>query len=185
MNPAYECLHKEMLQDIGRTIQLDLPEPEKIGSCFWVAANHWDELKKRICPSVFDDPDTEIDFFRNVKPRFTGYIQYFTIVSEALLFVPEKRGNEITYWEEEMKRYNIFCNKHEEFVAYYKSGNTDMDAHYFTRASEDSPNLHPLMTYDADKKFCSTHDWVIRGLVAHDLYHEFAKNKHEAMRIWF
>ncbi len=185
MNPAYESLHNEMLEEIKETQDTDLPEAERTAVAFWIANRYWDKLKTRFSSSVFTNDEDEIEFFKIVKPQFTGYIQYFTMISEALLFIPDQRENEITYWEEEMKRYDFFCNKHGEFVAYYKSDKYNLDATYFTKVPKDWQPLNQMMTYDSDKKFCSTHDWLVRGMVAHKMYYEYAKGKREWLRLWF
>lgn len=185
MNPAYENLHTEMLEEIKENQDTDLPEAERAAVAFWIANRYWDKLKERFSSSVFTNDESEIEFFKIVKPQFTGYIQYFTMISEALLFIPDQRENEITYWEEEMKRYDFFCNKHGEFVKYYESGMDDLDKQYFTKAPKNWKHASPMVTYDSEKKFCSTHDWLVRGLVAHRMYNGFAKGRREKIRIWF
>lgn len=185
MSPAYESLHTEMLEEIKENQDTELPEAERAAVGFWIANKYWNKLKEIVSSSVFTDDQDGIEFFKIVKPQFTGHIQYFTMISEALLFIPDKRENEITYWEEEMKRYDFFCNKHGEFVAYYKSDKYDLDATYFTKAPKDWQHISPMMTYDSDKKFCSTHDWLVRGLVAHKMYNEYAKGRWERIRCWF
>src|SRR5258706_10983810 len=118
MKQEYQLLHQEMLKDIQRCLQLDLPESENVEACFWIASDYWDKLKERIKNGIFNDEGDEIDFFRNVKPQFTSWMEYFMILSEGLLFVPEERLCAITYWEEEMKRFKRYCDKNHEFVSY-------------------------------------------------------------------
>ncbi len=185
MNPAFESLHNEMLEEIKESKDTDLPEAERAAVGFWIVNKYWDKLKQMVSSSEFTDDLNEIEFFKIVKPQFTGYIQYFTIISEALLFVPEKREDEFSYWQEEMKRYAFFCDKHSDFVNYVESGKDDVDASYFTKAPKNWQPVSAMMTYDSDKKFCSTHDWLVRGLVAHKMYNEYAKRRREVMRVWF
>ena len=74
MRQDYQLLHSQMLRDIERCMQLELPEKERAESCFWIANNHWDKLKELIKGKAFKDESEEIEFFRNVKPQFTFYI---------------------------------------------------------------------------------------------------------------
>lgn len=181
MNPVYENLHREMLEEIKESQDTDIPELERATVGFWIANNYWDKLKQIVCSSVWEQEIYEIDFFRNVKPQFTGYIQYFAMMSEALLFTPECKEDQVSYWAEEMKRLDFFCGKHAEFVNYYKNGNQDMDKQYFKKVSEDWQHTSSMMTYDSDKKFCSTHDWLVRGLVAHTLFYDFANKRKKGL----
>jgi hypothetical protein len=177
MNNTYENLHQEMLEEINESKELEMPEEERAAVGFWIANTYWGKLKIIACPTSWKRKSEEIDFFRNVKPKFTAYIQYFTIIAEALLFVPERKEDRVTYWQEEMKRYDFFRDKHPEFTRYYESGNRDMDKQYFTKAPKDWQNISPMMTYDSDKTYCSTHDWLVRGLLAHRMYYEYAGKK--------
>ncbi|GEM_PF-4536356 len=75
-----------------------------------------------------------------------------------------------------MERLNFFPAKHKKFVEYYESGRSDLDTSWFIRVNERHSFLNS-MTYDADKFFCSSHDHLVRSLLAHKMYNEYAQNK--------
>lgn len=182
MNQRYEQLYEEMLAEINKCLQDLLPETEIVAACFWAAKNRWLDLKREIKQIPFNSEEEEIDFFRNIKPKFTEQIQYYTIVSEALLFVPAKKEDQVLYWEKEKERYNWFRKKHQDFISYYEDDMHHLDGIWFTRV-RDVGVLQDLITYDADTDFCSTHDYLVRSLLAHKRYHEYAQNKLKELRI--
>jgi hypothetical protein len=119
MKPEYEPLYQDMLQDIERCLQLELPEKERIENCFWIAINYWEKLKDAVKCKGFKGEKDEIDFFRNVKPHFTSEIDYYVLLSEGLLFVPKLRESAIEYWADESRRFKRICDNNNEIVSYY------------------------------------------------------------------
>jgi hypothetical protein len=182
MNEKYQPLYSEMLKDIERCLQLELPEKENAESCFWIANKYWEKLKEVIKNKVFKDESEEIDFFRNVKPQFTCNIEYFILLSEALLFIPEERPLAVSYWEEEMRRFKRFCDKYDEFIKYYESDKHYNDSMYFLRKSgEDLKFVPTAPVYDVDVAYCTSHDQSVRSYLAHKKYYEFARQRREIL----
>lgn len=60
------------------------------------------------------------------------------------------------------------------FFAYYRSGKTTHDKEYFIRKNRKSqtPVFAPI--YDIDMDFCTSHDHIVRGYIAHRRYVTFA-----------
>ena len=108
MKQEFRQLHNKMLQDIQRTMEADLGESQKADSCFWIAIDYWDKLRAIVKQSGFSDDNDEINFFRNVKPRFTCHIEYMRLLSQAMLFVPAGKEDAINYWTREIERYKEF-----------------------------------------------------------------------------
>ncbi len=184
MKQEYELLHKELLQDIERCMSLELPEKERAESCFWIANNYWDKLKGLLKAKVFEDEYDEIDFFRNVKPQFTHYIEYFVILTEALMFVPRENLSALIFWDGEMKRFKRFCDKHNEFVSYYESGQQYNDSMFYLRKnSGDLKFVISAPVYDVDADYCTSHDSFVRSYLAQKKYYDFAKKKLEEVKI--
>ena len=160
-------------------MQLELPEVERVESCFWIANNYWEKLKEMVKNKKFNNDTDEMDFFRNVKPQFTCHIEYYAILSEALQFVPKDEKDVSGFWEEECKRYNRFCSKNETFVSYYESGDKHGDSIYFLRENKQPGTVVTTMPYDADTELCASHDRVLRSYLAHKKYNEYVKMRLE------
>jgi hypothetical protein len=207
MKEKYKILHRLMIYDIVRCMQLELPETERVESCFWIASNYWDKLKAMMKGRnskiiEFKDDSEEVDFFRNVKPKFTCHIEYYAILSEALQFVPAPselrsqpshglvapKGGEtiphksvIEFWKEEYKRFGRFCSKNETFVNFYESGEQYGNCIYFLRENKQSGIPIAVVPYDADENLCSSHDRVLRSYLAHKMYNDYVKGRIKAL----
>lgn len=176
MKIEIEQLYQEMMAAIAAKSR-QANKTDMVESCFWIASKHWELLKKNIDNEFFEDEKREIDFFRTIKPKFTSQIQYYTMLAEVLLFVPDGHEEQFTYWKEELKRYWRFCEKNKVFVEYYESNAVYLDSIYYVRVSEEWVPPYQALSYDADINFCSTHDHFVRGLLAHKMYHAFVQDK--------
>ncbi len=169
-------LYDEMLSKISdKSIQPN--KTDLVESCFWIASKYWETLKKSIDKSFYSDQASEIKFFRTIKPKFTSQVQYYSMLAEAQLFVPEEVGLQVIYWRDELKRYRRFCERFNEFVDYYESNAVYLDNIYFVKVPPDWVPAFQPVTYDADKNFCSTHDHLVRGILAHRMYNAYVHEK--------
>ncbi|HMU44471.1 MAG TPA: RteC domain-containing protein [Ignavibacteriaceae bacterium] len=176
MQSGLEQLYDEMLTAISDK-QKQPNKTDLVESCFWIASKYWGMVKKSIDDIFFTSQVNEINFFRNLKPKFTSQIQYYSMIAEVSLFVPENAEIQMEFWRDELKRYRRFCDRNKDFVQYYESKAVYLDSIYFVRVGLDwVPPVQPV-TYDADKKFCSSHDHLVRGLLAHQMYHAFVQEK--------
>ena len=166
-----------MLNSIQRAMELDLPQVERAESCFWIASNYWERLKEIMKPGMFQNEKEEIDFFRNVKPQFTGRIEYFTILYEGLLFEPKDRDSALLFWNEEEKRLVRFRNKNETTISYYDSNDQYMDKEYFLRKNTDPEYILTARTYDADTRFRASQDTILASYLAYKMYNDFAAER--------
>jgi len=155
--------------------------PVPADGCFWIAWDFWKKLKMITPVDSLSDEKAAIEFFRNTKPAFTSQIQYFTMLSEVQLFVPEDDDEKELYWTGELGRYRRFCNKNLEFVEYYHSGKKDMDRQYFTRLTSE-PIAEARMRYDADIIYCSLKDHIVRALLAQKMYHEYVTTQLQLLK---
>jgi RteC protein len=177
MKQEYQLLHRDMLQDIERCMQLELSERELAESCFWIANEYWRKLKNLVREVGFKNESEEIDFFRNVKVDFTSYIEYYTLLTGGLSGEPATGDVLIHHWTEESLKSTRFYKKNEDFIKYYESGQQFNDGFYFTKADGGRKPIARLMPYDNDLSFCSTHDHLVRGLLAHKMYYEFTRKR--------
>ncbi len=176
------CFTRRCYKCIDRCLQLDLPESERVESCCWIAHNYWQKLKELIKDREFKDESEEIDFFRNVKPQFTFYAEYFVILSEALMFVPKDIPSAIDYWQGEEKRFNRFCNKHQDFISYYENNQRHSDSAYFLRANVDPGFVSRVAIFGADTECCSNYDRNVSGYLAQKKYYEYVKQRIQLLK---
>jgi len=91
-----------MLAEIGKYLQAGVPEVQQVERAFKLPGDYWQRLKNIWRMHNFTNVDEEIDFFRNIKPGFTKYIEYFTLVYSAQLLKPSEDEVAIfCFWEKE------------------------------------------------------------------------------------
>lgn len=166
-------IYQRLLADAGTCWQSGSTELEKIEKCFRLAIRHWYSLRDEFINYTFKDKEEEIDFFKNIKPLFTGKIEFYTIAYKSTLFKPEDNDPRIkSFWKEELKKLSAFKKNNEEFIAYIKSGDTSLDEEYFTRipeieATRKDGNIAPELQ--------SSHDAMVSAIHAQKLYHDYVK----------
>jgi hypothetical protein len=117
-----ECLHlyQEMLND---TALKGSPQPNLPGwaeRCFRVSALASIRLQKMIDDYSFTDEQEKRWVLTTLKPLFSGWVEYFTLIYTAELFVPEDQAKKMLYWNRELGKTWNFLMKHEEFYLSYK-----------------------------------------------------------------
>jgi len=177
MEASFTQLYTDMQAEINRCMQQLLPEKERAEKCFWISRNYGKKLKEVIKNREFSDENDEICFFRNVKPQFVCYIEYFLMICEALSIVPGKRDAAIAFWEEEKDRFQSFRGKYESFFGYYESGYHYLDKNYFLRENNELVSLPNLHIFDTDIDWCTSHDRLLRNYLAYKEYEEYCNKK--------
>lgn len=125
----------------------------------------------------FINDEEEIQFFKTIKPKFTGYIEYLMLVNHGLLFIPtESNDAQQIYWQYEVERMGRFKDRNKAFVEYYESGSTQNDRKYFLPVNGELSHQFSRI-YDLHGDFVTSHDHLVASLFAEKKYHEFAKKK--------
>ena len=176
MQNSIEQLYQEMME----AIKAKSCQPNKtdlVESCFWIANNYWNSLKKNIDTASFIQLSQEIDFFKNQKPKFTSQIQFYTILTEVLLFIPDETDLKLEFWKYEHGRFQNFCERNKAFIDYLVKGREEYDSTYFVQVGPDWIPYQQPAFYDADKNFMSSPDHLVRGYLAHQMYHQYVTQK--------
>ncbi|MEI9945864.1 MAG: RteC domain-containing protein [Chitinophagaceae bacterium] len=155
---------------------------EKAEQCYSIAIDHWQRIKIQFKGRTIQIDEEEIIFFRNVKPAFTAHIEYYLMMNQSLLFVPYNHSSKVEYWQEQEKRLKRFQERHFSFVAYYEQEQYDKDAQYFLSRNNLVTVLSGENVYrDIDCR--SSHDHLVRGLLANRMYNAFAEGKLKEIKI--
>jgi hypothetical protein len=152
-------------------------EAKQLESCFWAAIKSYGKLKRQVLKTCFANKEEEIEFFKEIKPKFTAFIEFFVIATESLWFVKNESVNPILFWKDEMEKYARFCERHHAFVHYYEKGARELDDDYFLQTTEDSAGDFQSMMFEDSTELHSSKDWLVRSYLAHRMYFGFAKEK--------
>ncbi len=88
MLPEYQEYHQQLLTAFHSHETAYPAEMEMIEACFKSSLDSWGKVCKQVKATGFRDDKEEIRFFREVKPVFASFIEYYTYRYHAVLFSP-------------------------------------------------------------------------------------------------
>lgn len=171
-----------MVNEIEKCQNLDISESQRAEQCYWIACDYYFKLKELVRKAPFKNESEEIEFFRDIKPRFTAYMEYFINLVEILPLAENDTSRSGKLWDEEMLRYSRFYRKNQEFIEYYNNGCTHMDRAYFLRSEKKLCNGSKAIVFDADTQFSTSHDGLVRSLLAYKMYIEYIQKKLDELK---
>ncbi|MDQ2720437.1 MAG: RteC domain-containing protein [Bacteroidota bacterium] len=133
-------------------------------------------LKNFIVNYEFVDIIDEINFFKNIKPKFSSKLIFYQKAYEIQLYLPIGQLPDIKiYYFKEIQKIDKYLNDNKELFSYYRSNSTLIDEIYFVRKKPDSWLLLGLDDYENDLDFTTFYDHKISKIIAFDFLPEFIK----------
>jgi hypothetical protein len=179
MSPEYQEYHQQLLAAFHSHEDTSCTEVEIIEACFKSSLDQWGKVCKQVKATGFADICDEIRFFREVKPTFASYIEYYTFRYHAILFAPVNEKSElIRFWRWEEKKMQRFFESNREFCRYMRDGHTHHDTEYFIRMDDaDSSRPSGDLIHDLDTGLVSAKDPLVTIMKAYELYGRFIHQK--------
>ena len=142
------------------------------------------QLKKYTNTHKFEDIAEEINFFKNIKPKFLAKLIYFQKAYKIQFHLPLGYSEMVkNYYLKELEKINDFFRINREFYSYYRSGATSLDEIYFTRKEPDSWILFNSEDYETDFLFTTIYDQKLAKILAFKLVSEFLKSEIKKLEI--
>ena len=171
---------------IDRRLQSCDGDLEKIEKCFKHGMDYWARVQELVKKNGFPTPAEEIFFFREVKPRFTGLIEYYTRRYHSLLFLPaDDKSDQGRFWKWELRKIERFFENHAGFCRYMQEGATDKDEEYFLRAANTGTRFFQPKAHDLDPETLTSHDPLLTMMIAMELYREFIQDEVKKLEGYF
>ena len=180
MSPEYQEYYHELLTALSSHENVHHTEAEVIEVCFKSSLDYWVRVSSLVRSHGFRDDKDEIRFFKEIKPTFAAFIEYYTYRYHALLFAP---ANDIAatmrFWRWEERKMRRFYENNQEFCRYMQTGATDKDAEYFLRSSLPRALKHPAgeLIHDLDIGMISPKDQLVTIMKAYELYGQYIETK--------
>ncbi len=135
-------------------------------------------LKKQFLKNKDYSSEAEIDFFKNIKPKFTSLLIYHNTILEIETKIP-RGGKKITkeYINKELKKLKRFFNDNLEFYNYYRTNSSYLDFKYFCRNNYDVKLRLDSFYFETDHHFSTTHDFKVATVLANDLIEIYLETK--------
>lgn len=178
MQEQCELLYEKMLAEMESCRLQNPTEKEQIECAFRTCEMSWKKLQSFLHTYTFHSESEEAWFFKTVKPKFTGLIEYYALVYKATLFLPDEDEHDIyKFWQNELILARRFFSEHESFYQYYKAGMTEMDTIYFVRANGDPTLLPTSKAYDIAPEATTSHDHLVASIIARERYLEYVNRQ--------
>jgi len=124
----------------------------------------------------------EIEFFRDIKPKFTSkliyYIEIYTIETNKPLGCQKTIRK---YYKSDLFKLKVFFEENQEFYRYYRTGNNCLDHKYFIREKYDLKLMLDSIYFQADPRFTTSHDYKVARMLANDKIKIFLEEQIEKL----
>jgi hypothetical protein len=124
----------------------------------------------------------EIEFFRDIKPRFVAKVIYYneiyTIETNKPFGSQKTMGK---YYKAEVNKLNVFFKKNQEFYRYYRTCNNCLDNKFFIRAKYDLKLMVDSYYFQSDHRFTTSHDYKVARILANDEIKVFLEEQIEKL----
>ncbi|MBS4041306.1 MAG: RteC domain-containing protein [Flavobacteriales bacterium] len=122
--------------------------------------------------------DQEIDFFKNIKPRFTSKLIYYNAIYKIESKIPHGGERVVKkYLNNELEKLKRYFDSNLDFYRYYRTGSNYLDNKYFTRGKFDVKLALDSFYFEADHTFSTSHDFKVAKIMAHDLIQVYLEDK--------
>ncbi|MFV8271488.1 RteC domain-containing protein [Flavobacterium sp. GT2N3] len=131
----------------------------------------------------------EIEFFRDIKPKFAAKLIYYNEIYTIETNKPFGSQKTIgKYYKAELNKLKVFFEKNQAFYRYYRTADNYLDDKYFIRAKYDFKLLVDSYYFQADQRFSTSHDYKVARILANDeikvfLEEQIAKLKRKTITI--
>lgn len=128
--------------------------------------------------------EEEINFFKNIKPRFLSKLIYYKKAFEIKFRLPLGSMEIIrNFYLQEFSKLNEYLNNNKEFLIYYRSGSSAMDEIYFIRKEPDSWLLVNFEDYETDLSFTTIYDHKLSKIIAFEKLSDLIKESINKLEI--
>jgi hypothetical protein len=126
-----------------------------------------EKLKAFIIKYKFLNKKEEIDFFRNIKPKFASKLIYYNEIYNIETNRPLSTKKTICkHYKTEFSKLKVFFKENKEFYRYYRTGSNYLDNNYFTRSQYNLKLMLDSSYFLADHRLTTSHDYKVAQILA-------------------
>ncbi|OOG75464.1 RteC domain-containing protein [Flavobacterium sp. A45] len=141
-----------------------------------------DDLKASFIKYKYLKKKEEIEFFRDIKPKFVAKLIYYNEIYCIETCSPLGSKKTIRkYYRAELLKFKMFFEENKEFYRYYRTGNNCLDSKYFTREKYDLKLMLDSSYFQADHRFTTSHDYKVAQILANNEIKVFLEKQIEKL----
>ncbi|WP_161042456.1 RteC domain-containing protein [Elizabethkingia anophelis] len=142
-----------------------------------ILTDHIRIMRERVSAHNFPNQESEIEFFKEIKPLIYGKLLFYNRVLRIESGRPIDLGNAIKkYFSKKVQKLECQYRKRmrdSEFYRYYRSGSTEKDSEYFIRGNLIITHGAKRQAIDVDPTFSTFYDYKIAEIIESDLFYEY------------
>lgn len=168
----YENLHNELKTQLEK-VRIEQTEPlDRFRESITVINKYLALLKSQVLELGFTNAENESIFFKHIKPNFYAYKILECERFRLVINIPSGSIAVLTsYYESELEFIDRFFRMNSFFYQYYKHRMTELDHHYFQRAST-PPLISTTEVPELDPEFSSPLDYLFSKFIAYEWLRE-------------
>lgn len=173
-----ESLMSEMEHQL-KLVHLEMEHPlQSSEESIKIIVSILEKLKTFFMKYKFQSKVEEVDFFRNIKPKFAARLIYYNEIYNIETNKPtgSKKATR-KYYSTELSKLKTYFNENREFYHYYRTGNRCLDNKYFIRGKYDVRLTLDSFYFQADHRFSTSHDYKVARILSNDLIKIFLEEE--------
>lgn len=124
----------------------------------------------------------EIEFFRDIKPKFASKLIYYNEIYTIETNKPLGTQKAISrYYKAELLKLKVLFHENQEFYRYYRTDNNYLDNKYFIRGKYDIKLMSNSFHFQLDHSFSTSHDYKVARILANDRIKVFLEEQIEKL----
>lgn len=170
MRNTMQRLYEKMEGQLKVIKDESYPLLKETSQCINICRETLEELKKQVEKNPLKEVKDEVEFFKEIKPRFYSQFIYFVKIFHIEINRPTASDKvQISYLESQLMRIKHFFDNNLDFYQYYRSGATHFDEVYFVRGQQDIRLLPDDLTLSIDHSFSTIQSYKVSKLFAYEL----------------
>lgn len=172
MKPFTERFYSALEHQLAEISLSGEPLIEQYRASIKVSKKAMNKLKNYISSYAFESVTEEVNFFREIKPKFYSKYIYFINIHNYLLQKPTGGENiQRDYINMHLAELKTFFDHNRAFYSYYRSRMTQMDEIYYTRGGFD---VHAeLEDFEEDEQYSTSHDYKLSKIIANEKFQDY------------
>jgi hypothetical protein len=161
-------LYENMQEKLDEVQQTQKELIVKQSNYIEIIKSHTYGLKNYMYQYEFKSPQEEIDFFKNIKPRFVSLLLFHNELFEIEVSKPLETQDIIKHYISGLHKGQTFINANMEYYKYYHLSSSYLDSKYFLPDKNHETGADVMY----DSRFCTPYDHKFCMLKAYELLKE-------------
>jgi len=175
------CLKKEIDTKIEQIECSEISMMTKSLEASHILTEAFKQLKTFILSYDFKDEEEEIFFFKDVKPKLCSRLIYYRKVYNIEMDRPTGTDKQREYLSEILEGINKYNCKRLDFIRYYRSCSSHLDAFYFLRNKPDMEQYLETFHHEFDSDFSTNCDFKVSKILANDMLSAYLMDEIEVL----